>query len=471
MGSIINDRETILRFIQRAIVETEELQEKLVYRKKGSVLFSQGDPLEYLYLLLDGSAELMHKREDGTSLKLIDLIPGHFIGLLSFATGNTSLTTCTTTDDIKALRVNQSEFEQYVNDHPRLRHPFQQLMISNMTDRFLKNVQLESEMNALNLRLERESNELAEAYKQLESSQQKIIHQEKMSILGELVAGLAHEINNPASSLIRSSEALKEILVKKDINSVKHDAFKFGLESEPVSSIYLRSKMEKLARQFPLITDRAKLRKLAQMQDEVVSILANLENEEEINEIITKFETGKLVNNIHLASIRVAKLVSSLKNYSRQDKSEFAEIDVREGIKDTIHILSHRLKFLNIELDLQDIPETCAKLADLNQVWTNLLVNACDILPENGCIEISCRADKKSIYVEISDNGPGIPEKILEKIFDPNFTTKNTHTNFGLGLGLSISDQIIKQHDGLIKASNKKEGGASFTVTIPIKEC
>lgn len=147
-------------------------------------------------------------------------------------------------------------------------------------------------------------------------------------------------------------------------------------------------------------------------------------------------------------------------------------IDIRDGINDTILILSNRLKYLHLELDLLDIPQTCGKMGELNQVWTNILVNACDVLPDGGVLKIRTYEEGDfKIVVEISDNGPGIPEDVLPKIFEPNFTTKNQGAKFGLGLGLAISNEIVRQHGGFIKATNQKGGGATFQIVLPVKEC
>lgn len=470
-GFILNDRKTILRFIQRAIDDNEELKAHVVKLNKGTIVFKQGEKLPFLYLLLEGSAKLTHTRHDGSSLDLVKLEPGHFVGLVAFTTGNASLTTCSVLDDAKALKIEQREFERYVNDHPRLRHPLQQLMMNNMTDRFLKNVELESRMNSLNKKLEKEGKELKNAYQQLEDSHQRLVHQEKMATLGELVAGFAHEVNNPAAALLRSSEALKENFVHFSKNDPLDLMFRIGLESEPVSSVDVRNRMLVMQKQFPFVNDRSTVRKLAQMPDKAIEIIDSSRKKIPIDQLIQQFESGKLIHNIKVASERIANLVKSLKSYSRQDNNEADMIDIRLGIQDTILILTNRIKYLDLSLNLEDLPLTCGKMGELNQVWTNIIVNACDALPKKGRLDISCQFEKPFIKVIISDNGPGIAENIIDRIFEPNFTTKNQGAEFGLGLGLAISNEIIRKHGGKITASNKKEGGAKFEIRIPVKDC
>ena len=468
----INKTQDLLDFIRKTIVGSEELS-KLVRRyEKGELLFSQGKVITHLYLVLDGEVTLNHRREDGTDLDLITLAPGHFVGLISYTTGNPTLAKVVATLNSEIFRVRQTDFDRYMEEYPRLRSTIEQLMLNNMAERFDKNLQLEAEMNALNLRLEEESEQLKQAYEQLEDSHQKLVHQEKMATLGELVAGFAHEVNNPAAALLRSSEMLKDNFLEVNETSAKAQVFQIGMHLKPLSSANIRERMKGVNQRFPQVTERSVVRKLAQMPDDALDIVEASSKQIPIPELIRQFEAGKFIYNIQVASERIANLVKSLKSYSRQDNSQDEIIDIRHGINDTVLILSHRLKYLDLQLDLQDIPKTCGKMGELNQVWTNILVNACDVLGKEGRLTISTKPKGKStIIVEISDNGPGIPETVLTQIFEPNFTTKNQGAQFGLGLGLAISNQIIRQHGGEIKASNNPEGGARFTVTLPVKNC
>lgn len=471
-GSIINDRDVTLRIIHRAIDETEELRDHVVSFEKDEILFEQGCNLHHLYLLLDGSVRLNRQNKDGSSLDLLTLENGHYVGLVAFASGNKSLTSAIANEVTSALKIEQGEFEQYMNDHPRLSHPLQQLMVSNMTERFMKNVVLESKMHSLNKELQDERDQLKEAFQKLEDSHQKLVHQEKMATLGELVAGFAHEVNNPAAALLRSSESLKENFLNLEVSDPRAAIFSIGLQSEPLSSDEQRKRMIEVHTIFPWVAERSIIRKLAQMPDSAHKIIQENRKKIPIEILTQQFEAGKFIHNIQVASERIANLVRSLKSYSRQDNNEADMIDIREGIKDTVLILTNRLKFLDVTLDLNDIPLTCGKLGELNQVWTNIIVNACDVLENGGKLTISTYAEGDyKIVVNISDNGPGIPEEILPRIFEPNFTTKNQGAKFGLGLGLAISNEIIRQHGGFIKAQNKENGGAEFKIILPVKEC
>lgn len=466
----LNDNAAILNFIRKLVGELDELQDQLMELKEGELLFSQGEPLEFMYLILEGNIQLTRTQPDETEVRLINLGPGSFAGLIAFTTGEPTLTSGRITTKGLALKMRPQQFEEYLNDHPRLKHPLQQLMLNNMIQRYKSNLRLQTKTHLLSKELSKERNDLKAAYKQLEETHQMLVHQEKMATLGELVSGFAHEVNNPASALMRSAENLVEIYSGFEASDTAFKLFKFGLKSDPVDSSTLRNRMLDMEKRYPWIHDRATIRKLAHMPDDALKVIDDYKKKGNLPDLVDHFEAGKMIQNIRIASRRIANLVKSLKSYSNQDHNKEQRADIREGIKDTVLVLSNRLKFMDLELQLDDIPETCVFLGDLNQVWTNIIVNACDAMEERGEISISTSCENNLITVKISDNGPGIPEEVMPHIFEPNFTTKNQGAQFGLGLGLAISHEIILQLGGTIMAENRNSGGAEFTVTIPVKD-
>ncbi len=470
--SWLNDNEAILNFIRKLLNELDELQDQVMELKEGEVLFSQGEPLEYMYLILEGDIQLTRTQPDNSEVVLITLGPGSFAGLIAFTTGEPTLTSGRITKKGLALKMRPQQFEDYLNDHPRLKHPLQQLMLNNMIQRYKSNLRLQTKTHLLSKELNKERDELKKALLQLEETQQMLVHQEKMATLGELVAGFAHEVNNPASALMRSAENLIEIYGGLENSDIAFKLFKFGLKSEPVDSISLRKRMLGMEKRYPWIHDRAAIRKLAHMQDDALEIIDSHKKKGSLPELIDHFEAGKMIQNIRIASQRIANLVKSLKSYSRQDQNKEEVVDIREGIKDTVQVLSNRLKFVDLDLKLEDIPKTCVFIGDLNQVWTNIIVNACDAMEERGTLSITSKFEDNLIKVTFSDSGPGIPDTIMPHIFEPNFTTKKHGAQFGLGLGLAISNEIILQAGGSIQAENLNSGGAKFTVQLPVrKDC
>jgi len=179
--------------------------------------------------------------------------------------------------------------------------------------------------------------------------------------------------------------------------------------------------------------------------------------------------TEKMVGEIKEASNRISKLVSSVKSYSHMDRStDFEPTNVHEGIHSTITILNHKLKKNKVNLveNLdEDLPNIRAVSGELNQVWTNVIDNALDAMEEGGTLELATTKNAANVMVHITDSGPGIPEEIQSRIFEPFYTTKDVGK--GTGLGLEVVKQIVDRHKGHIKL-NSKPGKTTFEFCFPI---
>ena len=186
-----------------------------------------------------------------------------------------------------------------------------------------------------------------------------------------------------------------------------------------------------------------------------------------LNNVLT---TEKMVNEIAEASERIGNLVKSIKDYSHMDGGADKKMVVlREGVESTLRILQHKLKTKHIKVQLEmpdSLPRVCVSPGEMNQVWTNLIDNAIDALPEAGEIRIEAAQDREFVITKVIDNGSGIPEDVVGQIFDPFFTTKEIGK--GSGLGLEIAQNIIKRHRGQIKVSSQP-GRTEFNVCLPIE--
>jgi signal transduction histidine kinase len=182
----------------------------------------------------------------------------------------------------------------------------------------------------------------------------------------------------------------------------------------------------------------------------------------------SRFTAYKLLKEIGHGTERIAEIVKALKGYSYMDQAPVQAIDVREGLNDTLVMLSSKLrKGVKVETDFaDDLPRIEGFGSELNQVWTNLIDNAIGAMDGEGALELKAYQDDDWVVVEVADNGPGIPAEVQEKIFDPFFTTKEPGE--GTGLGLNISHGIIvEKHAGMITV-NSKPGATRFTVKLPI---
>ena len=285
--------------------------------------------------------------------------------------------------------------------------------------------------------LEKKNTELENTYDELRESQQKIIQQEKMASIGQLAAGIAHEINNPVG------------FVMSNLNSM-------GKYSERLSQ-FIKIQSEAIERLSKADTDHA-------------AVLDGLHKKRQALKI--DFVANDFINVIKESlegTERVKRIVQDLKNFSHKDENEYKPADINDGIESTINVVWNELKYkADVKKEYGKIPLTKCNIGQLNQVFMNLLVNAVHAIEEHG--EISVRTEHRDgdIVVSVSDTGRGIPEDKLNRIFEPFFTTKEVGE--GTGLGLSIAYDIVKKHNGEILVTSEIGKGSTFTIKIPIVE-
>lgn len=476
----IEDKKLVTQLIRRVFDETGESEKFVQEIDKGVTLFREGDVLNDIYILLDGVVELYKKKpQSDVDYPVIRLEYGSLIGIIAFTTGKPSLTTAITSEPSTVLKIPDSEIRSLLERDERMKEYIDEIILANLSERFKSNISLQMKLDSVNNKLREERNELKKAYQELKEAQDRLIYQEKMATLGQLVAGFAHEVNNPTASLLRSTETLEnrisELMNRNDHEPQKQQfvqkLYEVGKKSGYPDTATLRNRSTELKEKFPDVR-ASQLRLLAQLPDELVSNFQSkkITAPDDLEFYLHYFELGKMFQNIESAGNRISGLVKSLKSYSRTDTDkEWELIDIREGIHDTLQLTSNRIKYYDIQIDLEEIPKIRANPAALNQVWTNIILNAADAMGKNGSLDIYCAAENDQIIVKIKDSGPGIPEEIIDNIFDSNFSTKKSDVKFGLGLGLSISRDIIHQHSGTISARNTPEGGALFTVRLPVE--
>jgi len=235
---------------------------------------------------------------------------------------------------------------------------------------------------------------------QLQNKQAQLIQAEKMAALGSLVAGVAHEINTPLGAL-RSNLDLFERSMKKIHDILDKDTVPTELREDP--------QLEKLF---------SGIDKLNEINDE--------------------------------ATVRIIKIVDSLRRFARLDQAEKDTVDIHEGIENTLTLVHHKIKGrIEVERDFAELPAIECYPNQLNQVFMNILVNASQAIEDKGTITIKTSLKQERVVIEISDTGSGIPEDIRSRIFDPGFTTKGA--GVGTGLGLAIVHQIIEDHSGSVE--------------------
>lgn len=284
--------------------------------------------------------------------------------------------------------------------------------------------------------LRQRNGELSNLYSRLRENQRQLIQSEKMASIGQLAAGVAHEINNPIGFVMSNLRTLAEY-VNTIISLLKtHDQC-----LDAISSNDLNGK-ERLEKKIQEIREKEDM---AFIFEDITQLLAeSLDGTERVNEI-----------------------VKDLKSFARLDESEVKEADINECIESTLKIVWNELKYkCEVRKDLTPLPLTRCYPQQLNQVFMNMLVNAAHAIPEQGVITITSGIEEDRIAVKFSDTGVGIPPENLSKLFDPFFTTKEIGK--GTGLGLSISHGIVEKHGGEIKVESVVGKGTTFTIFLPV---
>ncbi len=281
-----------------------------------------------------------------------------------------------------------------------------------------------------NLRLEMKNRELQDAYNELKITQMTMLQKEKLASIGQLAAGVAHEINNPMGFISGNLRALNKYINKfTDFIEIQEELLKSIADSEVLE--VLKEKRKKLKLDYII---------------------------EDVTELIAESLEG---------ADRVARIVRDLKSFSRVDEAEYKLANINECIESTLNIVWNEIKYkAAVKKEYGDLPHIKCYPQQLNQVFMNLLVNASHAIEKEGEIRIRTWQEGEAIFISISDTGSGIPEENLKKLFEPFFTTKEVGK--GTGLGLSITYDIVKQHGGEIIVDSTVGKGTTFTIKLPL---
>ena len=264
--------------------------------------------------------------------------------------------------------------------------------------------------------LARERNELKQTLEDLRAAEAQLVHSEKMAGLGKLVAGVAHELNNPIGFIYANMDHFRRY-----VGELKTVFDGGSLPAEPA---------ERAGRAFEVL--------------------------------------GRLTESCSNGADRIKKIVQGLRTFSRLDEAECKAVDIHEGIDSTLALLENYLKDrIQVHQDYGDLPQVECYAGQLNQVFMNLLTNAADAIEGEGDIWITTAVEDEIVRVSIRDSGAGIDPENLKQIFDPFFTTKDVGK--GTGLGLSISYGIVEKHGGKIEVESKVGEGTTFTVVVPVR--
>ncbi|HXP39931.1 MAG TPA: ATP-binding protein, partial [Candidatus Acidoferrales bacterium] len=425
--------------------------------KAGEVYSRQGDPADFMYVILEG--HLQGRGELAGDIITFTLDPGDVTGVLPFSRMKQFTMSQRAETDSRALRFPASLFPDLVQKMPELT----KRLVGLMSDRIREVTRLEQQ-------------------------------RDRLASLGKLSAGLAHELNNPASAAKRAASQLRHILKKirdASLELGKQDlspAQKLEIEKleasftqqdvvppDALTMSDLEEQIDSLLRshgQNDLWLLAAGLARRNIKPEVVESLFASLNGDTAraaLVRIAASVEVASLLHEIESSTSRISDLVGAIKEYTYMDQSPVQNVDVVKSLETTLTILNHKLKKgVVVQRDYQSVPLLVNSFgSELNQVWTNIIDNAIDAMRGKGELRIRTYRDDGCVVVDIGDNGPGIPSEVEPHIFEPFFTTKGVGE--GTGLGLDTVQRIVKKHRGNIQVSSTP-GDTRFKVWLPLVE-
>jgi signal transduction histidine kinase len=432
-------------------------QSREVALKAGEVYAKQGAPPETMFVLLEGEFEW--RGEFGGETVAFAGKVGDVTGALPFSRMKHYTVTGRALTDGCILRFPASLFPELIQKMPELA----KRLVGVMADRVREATRLEQQ-------------------------------RDRLAGLGKLSAGLAHELNNPASAAKRAAAQLRETL--KRIKDASHELGRRELTPTQKAEIEklelsftqrdeippdaltisdLEDKIDSLLRshgQNDLWQLAAELAQRGIKPSALESLFENLDAgtaRAALVRIAASVEIASLLNEIESSTSRISDLVGAIKEYTYMDQAPVHNVDVVKGLETTLTIMNHKLKRgVTVQRDYLPIPLLVNSFgSELNQVWTNLIDNAIDAMNGNGELRVRTYRDDGCVVVEIGDNGPGISPEVKAHIFEPFFTTKAVGE--GTGLGLDTVQRIVRKHRGNIQV-NSKPGNTRFQVSLPLAE-
>jgi signal transduction histidine kinase len=424
----------------------------------GQELFREGEEGDWAYVIRQGSVEIV-KTSRGKTVLLAERGAGELIGELALLEETRRMAGARAVSDCRALCLSKDQLNTLLASSPGAARAMLRTVITRLRDTELQ-----------------------------------VRQSEKLAQLGELTAGVAHELNNPASAVLRGAETLRESLstLRRAWQTV--GAMELGVEQ-------IRELNEKLDTAVEAANRREFLRGLKQnareeqleawlqdrrvedLSDKIADLvdmdlqIADLESMEStfsvsklgaaLTLLSACYSVSRLLREIHQGAGQIASVVKALKSYSYLDQGPVQLVDIHESLENTLILLRGKIRpAVSVRRDYaRELPRIQASGNELNQVWTNLVDNAVDAAGEHGEVRIRTGAEGDWIVVEIEDNGAGIPEEVRPRLFTPFFTTKAAGS--GTGQGLRICQEIVHRHAGNIEFRSRP-GETVFRVRLPV---
>ena len=432
-------------------------QSEEMHIKAGETYVRQGEPADWMFVILEG--QFQWRGEFGGETVVFPGKPGDVTGVLPFSRMKQFAVNGRAVTDGRVLRFPTSQFSELVHRMPELTTR----LVGLMSDRIRETTRIEQQ-------------------------------RDRLASLGKLSAGLAHELNNPASAAKRATSQLRVIL--KKIKDASHElgkrdltpAQKAEIESlevsftvqdvpppDPLTISDLEDKLDSLLRShgqndlWMLAAGLARRNIQPEVLESLFSKLDAVTARAALVRIAASVEVASLLHEIESSTARISDLVGAIKQYTYMDQSAVQNVDIVKSLEITLTILNHKLKQgVAVQRDYQRVPLLVNSFgSELNQVWTNIIDNAIDAMHGKGELRVRTYREDDCVVVEIADNGPGISPEVQPHIFEPFFTTKAVGE--GTGLGLDTVQRIVKKHRGTIQVTSKP-GDTRFQIWLPLAE-
>src|SRR5579862_1095113 len=432
-------------------------QSQDMHLKAGDIYAREGDPADAMFVILEG--EFQWRAELNGEVVVFSNKLGDVTGLLPFSRMKQFTVTGRAVTDGRILRFPVSLFPDLIQKMPELT----KRLVGVMSDRIREATRFEQQ-------------------------------RDRLAALGKLSAGLAHELNNPASAAKRATSQLREVL-----KSIKEASLELGrrelspaqkAEIENLESSFtqhaerppdaltisdLEEQIDSLLRShgqndlWQLAAELAQRGIRAEALESLFAILDADTARAALVRIAASVEIANLLNEIESSTFRISDLVGAIKEYTFMDQAPLQNVDVVKGLETTLTIMNHKLKRgVAVQREYQPVPLLVNSFgSELNQVWTNLIDNAIDAMNGKGVLRVRTYREDGCVVVEIGDNGPGISPEVRPHIFEPFFTTKGVGE--GTGLGLDTVQRIVRKHRGNIQVTSRP-GDTRFQVWLPLAD-
>jgi len=424
------------------------------FARAGETYFREGDPADGMFVVLEG--QLQVRGELGGETVVLSVQPGAVTGVLPFSRMKQFTVGVRAVTDTRVLRFPSARFPELIQRMPELT----QRLVGLMSDRIRETTRREQQ-------------------------------RDRLASLGKLSAGLAHELNNPASAAKRAASQLRDVLTK--MREASHELGRRALTPEQKAEILkletsfvqndnvppdslaksdLEEQIDSLLRShgqsdmWQMAADLAQRNIKPEALESLFAILEPETARAALVRIAASVEVATLLNEIESGTSRISDLVRAIKEYTYMDQTPLQNVDIVKSLETTLTIMNHKLKHgVTVKRDYQKVPLLVNSFgSELNQVWTNIIANAIDAMHGQGELRVRVYREDDCVVVEIADSGPGITSDVLPHIFEPFFTTKGVGE--GTGLGLDTVQRIVKKHRGDVQVSSKP-GDTRFQVWLP----